>query len=117
MSFEVNRGEQQDGVRLVVIKGQLDAHSYHLLKDELKSLLDEGDTRIVLDCSELEYISSAGLGTLKQMRKELAGKDGDLRLARVPAKISNILNLLGFSKIMQIYESNEDAVGSYGAAT
>lgn len=116
MSFSVERVRDEQGVQILAVQGQLDAHSYHSLKDELNALLHEGVSQLVLDCHGLEYISSAGLGVLKHMRKEFEQKGGDLRLARVPAKIVNILDLLGFSKIIKSFKSVEDGVASFGAA-
>ena len=67
----------------------------------------------MLDCHELEYISSAGLGVLKQMRKEFENHGGDVRLTRLPAKIASILDLLGFSKIIKSFKGNEEGIASY----
>jgi anti-sigma B factor antagonist len=113
MSFAVSRTQLQDGVQVLAVKGQLDAHSYYILKDELGALLQELNNKVILDCNELEYISSAGLGVLKQMRKEFGSKGGDIRLTRLPIKIANILDLLGFSKIIKSFKSNEKGIASY----
>lgn len=113
MSFAVSRAKVENGVQVLTMTGQLDAHSYYILKDELGALLEEANTSVVLDCHELEYISSAGLGVLKQMRKEFETKGGDIRLTRLPVKIANILDLLGFSKIIKSFKSNEEGIASY----
>jgi len=117
MDFSAERAASVDGVQTIALEGQLDAHSYHVLKDQLASLLAESKAQIVLDCKGLEYISSAGLGVLKQMRKEFKEAGGDLYLAAVPGKIDNILNLLGFSKIIRVFPTNDEAVASFQSSS
>lgn len=113
MSFEVSRSGKVEDIFHLAIAGQLDAHTYPQFKAEIESLLAEGENKILLDCQGLEYISSAGLGVLKQARKEFERRGGDLRLVRVPGKITNVLDLLGFSKFVKSYKTLEDAVASF----
>jgi len=115
--FEIQASERDPGggvpVRVVNVKGQLDAHTFLTLQKELETTLHAEDPRLVLDCEGLDYISSAGLGVLKKMVREFRGKGGDIRLARVSQKIDNVMKLLGFSKVLKVYSGLEDAVSSY----
>ena len=100
-------------VRVLKVEGDLDAHTFPLLQDRLERMLGDGDRAIVLDCSGLDYISSAGLGVLKKMVKEVRTTGGDIRVAALSEKIHNIVNLLGFSKIIQVFGGVDEAVQSY----
>jgi anti-anti-sigma factor len=106
-------GDQGPKVKVVKVKGQLDAHTFPALQQKLESILHEQDPRLVLDCQNLEYISSAGLGVLKKMVREFRGKGGDIRLARLSDKIDNVMNLLGFSQVIRVYGGIDEAVQSY----
>lgn len=103
-------------VKVVNVKGQLDAHTFLTLQKELEHTLTADDPRLVLDCDGLDYISSAGLGVLKKMVREFRGKGGDIRLARVSDKIDNVMKLLGFSKVIKVYGGLDEAVSSYKPA-
>jgi len=100
-------------VTVLSLAGQLDANTFLKLQQELEAIGDEGEPRVVLDCGGLEYISSAGLGVLQKMTKEFRGSDGDIRLAAVPEKIANVVNLLGFSKVIKVFGQVSEAVGSF----
>jgi anti-anti-sigma factor len=100
-------------VRVVRIEGDLDAHTFPALQDRLERTLADGERAIVLDCGALDYISSAGLGVLKKMVKEVRTTGGDIRVAALSEKIRNIVNLLGFSKIIQVFGSVDEAVESF----
>lgn len=113
MDFAVSRAALDGDIQVIVLRGQLDAHTYQSLKAELLKLIEDGIVKVVLDCHELEYISSAGLGVIKQMCKEFRNREGDLRLSKIPEKINRVLTLLGFSKIIQSFATNDDAVASY----
>ena len=55
-----------------------------------------------VDCSGLEYISSAGLGVLLKTQKRLGGAGGKLRLAGVSRHIRDIFVYSGFDQIFEI---------------
>ena len=100
-------------VRVLRVEGDLDAHTFPQLQARLEQMLGDGERAIVLDCASLDYISSAGLGVLKKMVKEVRSSGGDIRLAALSEKITNIVNLLGFSKIIQVFPTLDEAVASY----
>ena len=64
---------------VVVIAGRLDAAQCATAQ----SFLDKVEGKVTLDCSKLEYISSAGLGVLLKTQKRLLASAGKLRLAGV----------------------------------
>jgi anti-sigma B factor antagonist len=112
------RSSKQDvpgagNVHVLNLRGSLDAHTFLGFQKELESALRSGDLRIVLDCDGLDYMSSAGLGVLKKYVHDFRERGGDLRIARVPEKIDNIIKLLGFSKVFKIFAKLDEAVSSY----
>ena len=116
--FQIQSSQRDAGtpgtrVKVVNVKGQLDAHTFLTLQKELETTLTADDPRLVLDCDGLDYISSAGLGVLKKMVREFRGKGGDIRLARVSDKIDNVMKLLGFSKVIKVFGGLDEAVSSY----
>lgn len=110
---ESRRERAGKAVSILRVEGDLDAHTFPLLQGRLESMLADGGRYIVLDCARLDYISSAGLGVLKKMVKEVRASGGDIRLAALSDKIANIVNLLGFSKIIQVFASLDEAVDSF----
>jgi anti-sigma B factor antagonist len=114
--LEIVRAAKEAGgksVQVLNLTGQLDAHTFSALQKELEELGDAADPRVVLNCQDLEYVSSAGLGVLKKMSREFRDKAGDIRLASLPPKISNVVNLLGFNQVIQVFGSLDEAVDSF----
>lgn len=117
VSFEVVRTSREVGGAPVVVlelRGQLDAETFPRLQSELEDVVDQGSSpRVILDCSPLEYISSAGLGVLSKMTKEFRDHGGDLRLARLPEKIRSVVSLLGFDQVIQVFPELDPALQSF----
>lgn len=103
--------ETVDGVtlQLVSVKGYLDSSTFQDLQDHLHDLIDEGDCRVIVEFGELNYISSAGLGVLMGMLQEAREKSGDLKLANMSNKVRNLFDMLGFSRLIRIYDDVESA--------
>ena len=80
------------------LNGWLDTESSPILAEEIGAL-DEGVTSLVIDCSALEYISSAGLRQLVAAHKKM---DGALTLRHVSNEIMDIINMTGLSKKLHI---------------
>jgi anti-sigma B factor antagonist len=82
----------------VVIAGRLDAAQCVTAQ----AFLDKVAGTVTLDCTALEYISSAGLGVLLKTQKRLMAAGGKLRLAGVNKHLRDILQYSGFDQIFEI---------------
>lgn len=82
----------------VVIVGRLDAAQC----PAAQSFLDRVQGTVSVDCSRLEYISSAGLGVLLKTQKRLLGSGGKLRLIGVNRHLQDIFKYSGFDQIFEI---------------
>lgn len=82
----------------VVIAGRLDATQ----SPTAQAFLDRVQGTVRLDCSGLEYISSAGLGVLLKTHKRLLGSSGALRVSGVNRHLQDIFRYSGFDRILNI---------------
>lgn len=82
----------------VVIAGRLDAAQAPVADGFLGNV----QGTVAVDCSRLEYISSAGLGVLLKTQKRLMGAGGKLRLVRVNPHLLELLGYAGFDRIFEI---------------
>ena len=82
-----------------LLNGRLDANTAGQLDDSLKELAD--NTCLVLDFTDLAYISSAGLRVLLSAQKRLKS-NGDLKLINVTADVMEILEVTGFTDILNV---------------
>jgi anti-sigma B factor antagonist len=110
--FRIDR-ETRGKVQIVRLGGSLDMYSFPRLESHLTSLFQQGLYNIVLDCRDLDYIGSAGLGALIGFAKQAREHGGDVKLLSVPERIHKIIELLGFTKVLQVHQTEENAVTSF----
>jgi anti-sigma B factor antagonist len=110
--FRIDR-EARGPVQLIRLSGSLDMYSFPRLETQLNHLFQQGQYAVVLDCRDLDYIGSAGLGALIGFAKQAREHGGDVKLLRVPERIYKIIELLGFTKVLQVHNTEEAALGSF----
>lgn len=99
---------------LIKPEGRIDADSAPELEKYLEKIFKAGQYHLVVDLSGVDYISSAGLRVLVSALKESHRYNrGDVRLAGLTSRLKEAFDLVGFDKLFQIFESPEDAVGSF----
>lgn len=111
-TFSLQR-EMRDGVAVITLKGQLDAHTASQLEAEIASVIADGTVRIVCTFSQLEYISSAGLGVFMEFIEDVKDKGGNIVLAEMSEKIYTVFDLLGFPMLFDIVPTREDAFSTF----
>lgn len=103
-------------ITVVGIRGSVDGLTADDLMRALAERVSEGATRLVADCSALDYTSSAGLRSLLGAVKLARQHGGDLRLAAVQPPVLRVLDLSGFTSILKYYPDVQSAVVSYAEA-
>ena len=99
MKIEIT--EAQNEVR-VLLEGRLDTAAAVEVAADFKSLSEKADKAIVLDCSQLEYISSSGLRLFIGPRKDSAAKGGKVIVERMNDDIRNVFTMTGFLSLFEI---------------
>jgi anti-anti-sigma factor len=110
------REEARGEVKILALGGRLDAVSAPIVEDRLMALLNEGQTRLVLDFSDLSYISSVGLRVLVLLARGLQKNKGKLALAGLSKHIYEVFKISGFTTIFSILPTCDEAVKYVQAA-
>jgi anti-sigma B factor antagonist len=100
---------QEDGADIIVPIGEIDASSSIELDLTIAKSVGEGFTRILVDCSALDYISSAGLGVFMSYIEEFNDKDIKMALYGMNEKVINTFEILGLSELLTIVTTKEEA--------
>jgi anti-sigma B factor antagonist len=114
-SFSIET-KNQGPVRVIAIRGYLDAHTAPLFENVVAEELRAGRCRLVVDCTDLDYISSAGLGVFMTFIDEARQAGGDIKLAAIQPKVYQIFDVLGFPALFDIQASVEQAVARFDGA-
>ena len=106
--------DQQDTVTIVKVAGSVDSLTAGDLSESLAKEIERGAHQVVVDMSEVDYTSSAGLRALLGAVKLARQRGGDFRLAAVQGAVYRVLELSGFNSILKSYDQVEEAVASFG---
>jgi len=82
---------------------------------DIQPLLEGHRPRIVLDCSQVQQMDSAGIEMLLQCMEEAMKRDGDLKLAALSPASAAILELMRVDRLFEVFESADEAVRSFHA--
>ena len=107
--------ESRQEVTVVSIDGSVDGTTARELVSSLRAHVSEGRTRLVGNLAGVDYTSSAGLRALLETVKETRHHGGDLRLAAVRPEVLRVLELSGFTSILQVFDDVDAAVASFTA--
>jgi anti-sigma B factor antagonist len=93
--------------------GYINAHTARHFEDALQKLIDENQLNIVINCRALSYIASAGLGVIMGCIDQIRESNGDIRLCSMNETVFNIFDVLGFTQLYSIFDSEDTAVNSF----
>jgi len=104
---------KKENVTVVKVDGRLDMTTFSVLEKRLATEIDEGARQLVVDFSNLVYISSVGLRILLKTAKKLDKLEGQFRLCSLKKEIRKIFDIAGFSGILNIDASLEDSLAQF----
>ena len=107
---------KQGEVLILTISEHLDSATSTIFESRLLGLVDRGERKIVIDCGSLEYVNSAGLKVFLLAAKRLEPIAGKLVLCALAPSVLMIFEMIGFTRIMKIAATREDALRSFRAA-
>ena len=111
-NFEVARVDRSD-ISILRIKGFLDAHTAPNFEQAIQELIEESRFKIIVSMSDLNYISSAGLGVFMGFIEEIREQEGDIKLTNMTDKVYKVFDLLGFPALYQIFKEEAEAEKEY----
>ena len=103
--------DQTSGIDIVALVGRIDGSNSDEVEAALVPLADGGGS-VVVDCEELDYISSSGLRVLLIAAKRSKAAGTRLALAGLQPAVGEVFEMSGFLKLFDIYSSRPDAVES-----
>ena len=113
-NFDANILQRND-IAIVYLNGYFDAHSATQLEDEINELIKNNQNNIIFEFSNLEYISSAGLGVFMTFIEQIRDLGGDLKLSNMTEKVQTVFDLLGFNILFEIYNTLDEAVNKFNS--
>ncbi|UKE72953.1 STAS domain-containing protein [Xanthomonas graminis] len=98
----------QDRRQRITLSGRLDTHTYQALDEALGPLLATQITTLVLDLSQLDYISSAGIRSIFKARKVLAKREGRVLVVNPQPQIRKVFDVVKAVPLNEIFTSVQE---------
>lgn len=103
----------QGEVSILAISGSLDSMTSPQAQQAVDALVAAGARKVAVDCTALDYISSAGLRVLLGLAKQLAAKGGALRTFGLNQSVREVFEISGFATIFRVFGSEQEALAGF----
>ena len=104
--------EQKEDVHFIYVHGDIDASSSIHLDNAFKEAQESDFSKVAVDLSNLEYISSAGLGVFVSNLDEFNVQEMKLVLFGIRETVMQVFDILGLEKIMTIVANEAEAIAT-----
>lgn len=102
-------------IKVIVVSGFMDMSEVPKFEAAIEGLIKSGSLQIVLDLTNLEYISSAGLGEIIGRIREVRRQGGDIKVGGYSDLVYEILETFGFTAVFETFPSREKAMQKFEA--
>ena len=108
--MKISTSSTENGINLVEIEGEIDAYTARELDRTLDDLLAQGHSRLVLDASQVSFISSAGLRSITFAQQRAQRQGGEVRLFGLDAQVRRVFEMAGLDQYLHLSESRQEAM-------
>ncbi|BBB32066.1 anti-sigma B factor antagonist [Thermotomaculum hydrothermale] len=112
MELEIKK-ERIEKVTVLKIKGAINAHTVNEFEKTLEQCVENREYYLLIDCKELDYISSAGLGALMGVIEKIKSNNGDIKLCNTSNSVYRVFDILGFTELFEIFNSLEEGLKAF----
>lgn len=84
-----------------------------LLRKTIRDLLEDGQTKILLNLGDVNYIDSSGIGELVSGFTAVRNRSGELKLLNLTKKVHDLLQITKLFTVFDVYSDESAAVHSY----
>lgn len=113
MTFRATAREM-GGVTIVDLSGRITlGEGSAMLREMVRDLLDKGQTKIVLNLADVNYIDSSGIGELVSGFTTVRKQGGELKLLQLTKKVHDLLQITKLYTVFDVHNDENTAVGSF----
>ncbi len=102
-----------DQVLVVEITGKLDTQNSGPASEEMARIVQDGNSKILLNLRNLEFLSSAGLRVLLRTTKLLAEPEGKMMICQAKGVVKEVLEISGFDDFIDVHDTEAVALEAF----
>lgn len=108
MQLTIRTKQTGPGVITLTPRGPIDANTHPLLDQAVGRVLPEPIKMLVLDMEGVDFVSSAGIGSLVKAKKSIKSKGGDLALTNLQPQIKKAIEIMQLLPTLGVFESRAE---------
>ena len=97
------------GIYQITVNGEIDASSSIHLDNAISTAIEQNESKIMVDCNDLNYISSAGLGVFMSYLEDFKNNKTRFVIYGLNDKVKYVFELIGLENLLTIVSSKEEA--------
>jgi len=105
--------KNEGDISIISLTGSLDTNTSKEAEDQINKLIEEGSIKLLIDLTNLDYISSSGLRILLSTSKKLKSLRGEMRICGLNETVNEVFEISGFTMIFNVLKTLEEAKASF----
>ena len=102
--------EEKGDVVVLRLQGRLDAASSPQIEQQINSIIETGNFKIVLNLAGVDYLSSAGMRLLLATSKKLKHLEGKILTCHISDDVMDVIKMAGFQHVLELYQTEEESL-------
>jgi len=108
------RVEQAGNIDVVTLEEDtLNALISERVKDEIRSMIEGGSSRLIFDLSNVRYIDSSGFGCLLYISRTAKNSYGIVKYCSISPEVMKVLELLHLDTVFSIWPDRKSCIESF----
>lgn len=110
--MKLEYSELKDGIRLIRLEGRLDLNGTYSIEVQFVNRCAGDGVRVLVDLSEVSYVSSVGIPMLVNTAKSVVSRGGKMAFVRPQETVFKVLELVGVPQMIPIFDDLDAAIAS-----
>lgn len=102
--------EERGEIVIVRVKGRLDAASSPQLQAAIDSVIEGGHFKLLLNFSDVDYLSSAGMRLMLAVSKKLGSLEGKVVACSLNDEVMDVIKMAGFNQVIEFYPNEAESI-------
>ena len=108
MELTVRLKQTKLGIVTLSLVGKIDTENYEILDREIGRVLTEPVKTLILDMQGVDFITSAGIGTIVKAKTSLKRKGGDIAMINLQPQVKTAFEIIRLLPILNVFESTKE---------
>ncbi len=109
MELKIKINKKKDHVYFIELNGPIDSDTYNELQEKLNEVIDDNTKAVILDMGGVDYVSSAGIGVVMNVKKSLQQKNANFAMVNLRPQIKKVFDVMKILPVIDILDDIPDA--------